>query len=92
MKGDPMLTAKLITYYAGYLYEAERVQAFLQLGEEYPVYEINVYSWCSDVFLEGFEESFNSIFFEFYLDGKYIDFNELIWMDNGPSCIHNTYK
>lgn len=87
-----MLTAKLVTYQAGYPLEKELVHSLLQLNHEYPVRELNVYSWCSDVLLEGFDEYFNSVFFEFYLDGKHIDFDDLIWMDDAPACVVNTYK
>lgn len=91
MQND-ILTAKLITYQAGYGRQSEHVKSVLQLGDEYAVTKLVAYSWCSDVYLEGFEESFNSVFFEFYLNGQYVDFDDLIWMDDAPSCVVNTYK
>lgn len=86
-----MLIAKLVTYNAGHDWQREYVKANLQLGKKYTVREMIVYSSSSKVYLEGFEESFNSVFFDFYLDGKYIDFDDLIRKKNKPECIQLMY-
>lgn len=87
-----MLTAKLITYNAGYDWQIEHVKENLQLGKEYPVRDMIVYNSSSKVYLEGFKDSFNTVFFDFYLDGKFIDFDDLIRKKDKPGCIRSYWS
>ena len=54
----------------------ERAKSLLVIGQEYTVETARVHSWCTDVYLEEFEEPFNSCHFDFFKDGEEIDIVE----------------
>lgn len=52
------------TLQAGHDWQKEETEKHLTLGEIYRIEQIIVHSWHTDVYIEGFEEPFNHVFFE----------------------------
>lgn len=50
--------------------------AGLKLGEKYEVRDIDMGNWHTDVYLKGFDEPFNSVFFDFEYKGHFVDIYE----------------
>lgn len=65
----------------GMEYERRTANKVLKVGERYPVQDIQMGSWRTDVYLCGFDIAFNSVLFDFegengepcniYIDPKY---------------------
>ena len=70
--------------YAKFLYpdhglEADRIRVRelgLEVGKMYKVRDVEMGGWYTDIWLEGYKGSFNSVHFEFYEDGEEIDIYE----------------
>lgn len=45
----------------------------LEVGKDYPVYYVEMGRFNTRIILDGFPGTFNSVQFEFYVDGKKID-------------------
>lgn len=62
---------------AGFDGDKEQVKkAGLKLGEKYEVRYIDMGNWHTDVYLKGFDEPFNSVFFDFKYKGRFVDIYE----------------
>ncbi len=56
---------KCETFLAGYDYDREKAQKYLEIGKEYTIEMTEVDSWNTDVWLQEFPNvKFNSVFFE----------------------------
>lgn len=61
------LYAKFVNPNAGTDYDKEKVrEAELEVGRKYKVIRIEMGSWHTDVWLEGYARAFNSVHFDFY--------------------------
>ena len=64
-----MLYAKFVNADCGYDSDKRKVRdAGLELGRKYEVKHIEMGGWHTDVWLEGYRGSFNSVHFDFYVD------------------------
>ena len=67
----------LIAHYngpdGGYDADKKLASKYLVPGTDYEVYDIDMGSWMTDIYLIGHKYGFNSIYFDFYEDGKEID-------------------
>lgn len=57
--------AKVVTFDAGTEFNKQYAMSNLKLGEKYEMNDLIIGSWCTDVYLKGFEQPFNSVYFEF---------------------------
>ena len=57
----------------GYDREREVANELLEVGKLYDLVDLYIGSSYTDIWLEGFEDSFNSVMFDFYRDGIEID-------------------
>lgn len=70
-----MITAKYLHKDAGTEYDQQQIaESGLVLGNEYEVEKIFVHGWSTEVFLKGYEFSFNSVNFEIFEDGEELDY------------------
>ena len=53
--------------------DKELASKYLVPDTDYEVYSIDMGSWMTDIYLIGYKYGFNSIYFDFYEDGKEID-------------------
>ena len=61
-----MLKAKYNKPDSGWEEDQELCRKLLVLNETYSVYNVEVHSWHTDVYLCGFDEPFNSVNFTYY--------------------------
>lgn len=70
-----MITAKYSIENAGTKEDKQQIaESGLVLGNEYEVEKIFVHGWSTEVFLKGYEFSFNSVNFEIFEDGEELDY------------------
>lgn len=69
-----MITAKVVTLQAGHDHDKERAREWdLKLGVAYNVDRISMGQSSTTIHLVDYPYGFNSVFFEFYEDGKPLD-------------------
>lgn len=68
-----MLTAKYTHTDVGTTFERWQANNDLELGKEYPVRKVDMGGYRTDIMLVGPTGMFNSVFFDFYEDGKPIN-------------------
>lgn len=52
---------------AGCNYEQKEIlESGIEVGDKFRLFQANVGDWHTDVFVEGHEKSFNSVFFDFF--------------------------
>lgn len=69
-----MITAKYCHPNNGYYDDQQRADRYLQLNQEYVVEKIVVHKFSSDIYLKGFQGSFNSVLFDTFKNGKLYDY------------------
>ena len=57
----------------GYDREREMANKILEVGKLYDLEDLCIGGSYTKIWLEGFEDSFNSVMFDFYRDGEEID-------------------
>ncbi len=72
-----MITAKYLHENSGSEYDRENILKFgFSLGQEFEVESIYVYPFYTEIYLKGYESSFNSVNFEIYEDGEELDYTQ----------------
>lgn len=73
-----IVTVKYTNSQAGWDCDIEQRKGCLELGKEYPINDIVVHDWHTDVFIDGIEEGFNDTAFTYCIDGKEVDRREAL--------------
>lgn len=72
-----MVIAKVKTFEAGYDSQKEKMKELFELNQELEVDDIDMGQSSTSIYLKGYDRSFNSVFFDFYEDGKELNiFND----------------
>ena len=68
-----MILAKYAHPNNGYKHQQEEINGLLKVNEQYEVDNVTIKYCHTDIHLRGIATPFNSVFFDFYEDGKEID-------------------
>lgn len=60
----------------GYDCDLNRAKEILSENKVYKLVDLDIDTWNSEIWLKGFNESFNSVMFKYYKNGKEIDIVE----------------
>lgn len=75
----------------GHDYDREDADKELETDKSYLVEEINIGGWDSDVKLVGFDQNYNTVMFEFYIDGCLEEY-DIIKDPEKLSFINHNYR
>lgn len=72
------VTVKYTNSQAGWYRDIEQRKGCLELEKEYPINNIIVHDWHTDVFIDGIDEGFNDTAFTYCIDGKEVSRGEAL--------------
>lgn len=67
------VTVKYTNSQAGWDCDIKQREKYLELEKEYPINNIVVHDWHTDVFIDEIDEGFNDTAFTYCIDGKETD-------------------
>lgn len=72
------VTVKYTNPRAGWDHDITQREKYLELEKEYPINNIVVHDWHTDVFIDGIDEGFNDTAFTYCVDGKEVSRREAL--------------
>lgn len=72
------VTVKYTYQMAGWDCDIEQREKYLELEKEYPINNIIVHDWHTDVFIDEIDEGFNDTAFTYCVDGKEVSRREAL--------------